>query len=77
MQTTTIDKKGTLELPSEIRKDWQGSKVFVFPGESSIVVKKIYESPVSLSEIPSRTKGLKRMTMDEINKEIEDYRNGN
>lgn len=73
-QTAQV-KNGKLILPKKLRKSWNGDKVFVFSSPDTILVKKQREPVKKISKAAKRI-NLPKLTLSEIQKEIESYRKG-
>ena len=68
--TATI-QKGSILLPDTIKKNWKNEKVFLFPMEDTLIIKKIQKKPASQIAASVREP---RMTEGAIEKEIMSYR---
>lgn len=73
-QTAQV-KNGKLILPKKLRKSWNRGKVFVFSSADTILVKKQRE-PVKKNSKTIKQGNLPKLTLREIQKEIELYRQG-
>jgi virulence-associated protein VagC len=71
-QTATI-KDGKIILPAKLRKPWKKAKVFIFPSDDTLIVKKAQKPLSNLSDLASRV-SLPKMSKKEIEKEIQSFR---
>ena len=71
-QTATI-KDGKLILQEKHRKPWKKAKVFIFPSNDTLIVKKVQKPLSNLSDLSSRISS-PRMSKREIEKEIQSFR---
>lgn len=62
-------KNGTIILPKRLQKTWEKRKVFMFPFEDILIIKKIRKPLPKLSDLASRISSPK-MSQKEIEKEI-------
>lgn len=72
-QTTKVEN-GKIVLPKQLRKAWKEAKIFLFPNEDTLVVKRIRKPLAQLSELASRVSSTK-LSRKEIEKEIQAFRN--
>ena len=70
-QTATI-KDGKITLPEKLRKPWKKAKVFIFPSNDTLIVKKVQKPLSNLSDLASRISSPK-ISEREIKKEIQSY----
>ena len=72
IQTATI-KDGKITLPEKLRKPWKKAKVFIFPSNDTLIVKRAQKPLTNLSDLASRISSPK-MSNKEIEKEIQSFR---